>query len=79
MLSSLANQIPFSEILNYMRDANYNAKVIILCYSKRYHSWCTAAVGSITADRPVYTNSWLDIADAESYLGPVLNIGNLPH
>ncbi|MDY0100836.1 MAG: ABC transporter substrate-binding protein [Bacilli bacterium] len=65
-----ANQIPFSEILNYMRDANYNAKVITSYVTANAITLgAAAAVGSITADRPVYTNSWLDIADAEGYLG----------
>lgn len=58
-----ANQAPFGEILTAMRDANYNAKVIT-----SYVSADTATLnnlilaGAITADRPVYTTAWLDIA-----------------
>lgn len=58
-----ANQAPFGEILTAMRDANYNAKVItsyVSADTKTLNNLILA--GSITADRPVYTTAWLDIA-----------------
>ena len=58
-----ANQAPFGEILTAMRDANYNAKVItsyVSADAKTLNNHIIA--GSITADRPVYTTAWLDIA-----------------
>lgn len=71
-----ANQAPFGEILNAMRDAGLNAKVIT-----SYVSADTATLnnlilaGSITADRPVYTTAWLDIAsDAILYAPAETNL-----
>lgn len=58
-----ANQVPFGEILNAMRDVSFNTKVIT-----SYLSANAVTLGaledakSITPDRPVYTNAWLDIA-----------------
>lgn len=58
-----ANQAPFGEILNAMRDANYNAKVITSYVSADPGTLNNLILtGSITADRPVYTTAWLDIA-----------------
>ncbi|MGI6377864.1 MAG: ABC transporter substrate-binding protein [Bacilli bacterium] len=59
-----ANQVPFTEILNYMKAAAYDAKVIT-----SYVSANTKTLGDlvdnkvITKDRPVYTTAWLDITD----------------
>ena len=58
-----ANQAPFGEILTAMRDANYNAKVITSYVSADTATLANhIASGAITADRPVYTTAWLDIA-----------------
>lgn len=63
-----ANQVPFSEILNYMRDASFNTKVITSYVTANTDVLrASAAVGSITVDRPVYTNSWLDVTDPTYY------------
>lgn len=61
-----ANQGPVATVLASMRDANYNAKVITsyVCASA---PWLGELVdnGCITADRPVYATSWLDIGNGE--------------
>lgn len=63
-----ANQVPFTEILNYMRDANFNTKVITSYVTANTDILrAAAAAGSITADRPVFTNSWLDVTDLAYY------------
>ena len=60
-----ANQAPFGEILTAMRDANYNAKVITSYVSADAATLNNHIIaGSITADRPVYTTAWLDIASS---------------
>lgn len=62
------NQVPFSEILNYMRDASFDTKVITSYVTANTQILRAAAgVGSITANRPVYTNSWLDVTDLAYY------------
>ena len=66
-----ANQNPFGEILNYMRDANINKKVITSYVSANTTTLgALAATGSITADRPVFTNAWLDIASSTYFYAP---------
>ena len=76
-----ANQAPFGEILNAMRDANYNAKVITSYVSADATTLNNLIItGSITADRPVYTTAWLDIAsnailyapEADNVVGSIL-------
>ena len=63
-----ANQVPFGEILNAMRDNSYNAKVIT-----SYVSASGVTLGAledalaITPERPVYTNAWLDVATEKGY------------
>ena len=57
-----ANQVPFGEILNYMRDTSYNAKVITSYVSANAATLgALEDAGSITKDRSVYTNAWLDV------------------
>lgn len=62
-----ANQTPFVEIMNYMRDNNFNTKVIT-----SYVSANTTTLGgmvdsgAITKDRPAYTTAWLDITSNTS-------------
>lgn len=57
-----ANQVPFGEILNYMRDANYDATVLTSYVSANVVTLgALVKAGSITANRPVYTAGWLDI------------------
>lgn len=66
-----ANQAPFGEILTAMRDANYNAKVITSYVSADAATLNNLIVtGAITADRPVYTTAWLDIASKEFVYAP---------
>lgn len=63
-----ANQVPFGEILNYMRDASFDAKVVTSYVTANTTTLrAAAAAGSITANRPVYTNSWLDLTDLAYY------------
>ena len=63
-----ANQVPFGEILNAMRDNSYNAKVIT-----SYVSASGVTLGAleeaeaITPERPVYTNAWLDATSEKGY------------
>lgn len=61
-----ANQSPMAKIMNAMRDASFNAKVIT--------SYVNASAvtlgnlvddGSVTADRPIYATSWLDTSTEE--------------
>ena len=62
-----ANQTPFTEILGYMKAANYNAKVITSYVSANTTTLGGLVdAGAITADRPVYTTAWLDITAADS-------------
>lgn len=66
-----ANQNPFGEILNYMRDASINKKVITSYVSANTTTLgALAQAGSINADRPVYTNAWLDIASTSYFYAP---------
>lgn len=65
-----ANQVPFGEIMSYMRDASFNAKVITSYVSANATKLGDLADnGSITANRPVYTNAWLDVTDSEGLFG----------
>ena len=51
-----------------MRDANFNTKVITSYVTANTDILrAAAAAGSITADRPVFTNSWLDVTDLAYY------------
>lgn len=63
-----ANQGPVATVLASMRDANYNAKVITsyVCASA---PWLGQLVdsGCITANRPVYATSWLDVGTEQGY------------
>lgn len=68
-----ANQVPFSEIMSYLGTGNVNKPVIT-----SYLSANTVTLGglvksgAISADRPVYTNAWLDVTTDEGmqdYLG----------
>lgn len=63
-----ANQVPFGEILNAMRDVSFNAKVITSYLSANAVTLgALEDAGSITADRPVYTNAWLDVTTEKGY------------
>lgn len=56
------NQAPLAVAMASMRDVNYNAKVIT-SYVSANSATLGALVenGSITANRPIYATSWLDI------------------
>lgn len=63
-----ANQGPFGEILNFMKNANVNKPVITSYVSANVNTLGTLERdGAITADRPVYTNAWLDITTTEGF------------
>lgn len=66
-----ANQTPFGEILNYMRDGNVDKPVITSYVSANTTTLGQlAAVGSIAGERQVFTNAWLDIASTEYFYAP---------
>lgn len=56
------NQAPLVKIMNAMRDGGFNAKVIA-SYVNASASTLGDLVssGAVTADRPIYATSWLDI------------------
>ena len=54
-----------------MRDASINKKVITSYVSANTTTLgALAQAGSINADRPVYTNAWLDIASTSYFYAP---------
>lgn len=60
------NQAPLVTVMNSMRDANYNAKVITSYVSASAATLgALVADGSVTADRPIYATSWLDTGTEE--------------
>jgi ABC-type branched-subunit amino acid transport system substrate-binding protein len=61
-----ANQGPFSSILNFMKTGNVN-KPVITSYVSANGTLLGGleTSGAITADRPVYTNAWLDTSTTE--------------
>jgi len=62
------NQAPFQTLMNSMRDINYNAKVITSYVSaSAVFLGGLVATGAITADRPVYATSWLDVMTEQGY------------
>ena len=57
-----SNQDPMPKVMTAMRDANYNAKVITSYVSASAVTLGElVANGSVTADRPIYATSWLDL------------------
>ena len=57
-----SNQDPMAKVMTAMRDANYNAKVITSYVSASAVTLGDlVANGSVTADRPIYATSWLDL------------------
>lgn len=57
-----SNQAPMAKVMTAMRDANYNAKVITSYVSASAVTLGElVANGSVTADRPIYATSWLDL------------------
>lgn len=57
-----SNQDPMAKVMTAMRDANYNAKVITSYVSASAVTLGElVANGSVTADRPIYATSWLDL------------------
>lgn len=66
-----ANQAPFGEILNYMRDANIDKPVITSYVSANTTTLgALAQTGSIAGNRQVFTNAWLDIAATDYFYAP---------
>ena len=66
-----ANQKPFGEILNYMRDGNVDKPVITSYVSANTKTLGDLAIaGSIAGNRQVFTNAWLDIASATYFYAP---------
>lgn len=60
------NQPPLVKIMNAMRDANFNAKVITSYVSASAATLGDlVASGAVTADRPIYANAWLDTSTEE--------------
>lgn len=65
-----ANQIPFGEIMGYMRDASLNAKIITSYVSANAEKLGVLVDnGSITTARPVFTTAWLDVTDPAGLYG----------
>ena len=62
------NQAPMQTLMNSMRDIDYNAKVITSYVSaSAVFLGGLVDTGAITADRPVYATSWLDVATEQGY------------
>ena len=62
------NQAPMQTLMNSMRDINYNAKVITSYVSaSAVFLGSLVDTGAITAERPVYATSWLDVATEQGY------------
>ena len=62
------NQAPFQTCMTSMRDINFNAKVITSYVSANaVFLGNLVDLGAITADRPVYATSWLDVATEQGY------------
>ena len=62
------NQAPMQTLMNSMRDVNYNAKVITSYVSaSAVFLGSLVDTGAITAERPVYATSWLDVATEQGY------------
>ena len=62
------NQAPMQTLMISMRDINYNAKVITSYVSaSAVFLGGLVDVGAITADRPVYATSWLDVTTELGY------------
>lgn len=62
------NQAPMQTLMNSMRDVNYNAKVITSYVSaSAVFLGSLVDTGAITAERPVYATSWLDVATTQGY------------
>lgn len=63
-----ANQVPFGEILTYIRDANIKANILTSYLSANAVTLGQLEEsGAINADRPTYTNAWLDITSEKGY------------
>lgn len=62
------NQAPFQTVMTSMRDIEYNAKVIT-SYVSASAVFLGGLVdnGCITANRPVYATSWLDVATEQGF------------
>lgn len=57
-----ANQVPFGEILTYIKDAGIKANILTSYLSANAVTLGQLEEsGAINADRPTYTNAWLDI------------------
>ena len=66
-----ANQKPFGEILNYMRDGNVDKPVLTSYVSANTTTLgALAQAGSIAGNRQVFTNAWLDITSATNVYAP---------
>ena len=62
------NQAPMQTLMISMRDVNYNAKVITSYVSaSAVFLGGLVDVGAITAERPVYATSWLDVTTEQGY------------
>lgn len=67
------NQAPLVKVMNSMRDAGFDAKVITSYVSASAATLGDmVASGAVSADRPIYTNAWLDTSTEQGmndYLG----------
>lgn len=63
-----ANQTPFGEIMNYMKDAGLDNVKIITSYVSANDVFL--ATLPITETREVYTTAWLDITSADYFYAP---------
>ena len=62
------NQAPFQTCMTSMRDINFNAKVITSYVSANaVFLGNLVDLGAVTADRPVYATSWLDVTTEQGY------------
>ena len=67
-----ANQAPFGEIMNYMKDGGVDNVKVITSYVSANDAFLAtlAATGAITETRQVYTTAWLDINDSTNFYTP---------
>ena len=63
-----ANQTPFGEIMNYMKDAGLDNIKILTSYVSANEDFLVTL--PITGTREVYTTAWLDITSASYFYAP---------
>lgn len=71
-----ANQVPFAEIMSYLGTGEIN-KPVITSYLSANAVTLGGLVksGAVSADRPVYTNAWLDVTTEEGAADAAVFVG----